>query len=79
MTVRSSGTDKILGTQWIHSDHSYKSSGALEAHFGLDEVNKVDLEIVLPNRQRVLAKSVNANQFLDMNMKTQKSNVVVVR
>ena len=79
VTVRSPGTDKILGTRWIHSDHSYKSSGALEAHIGLGKVNKVDLEIVLPNRQRVLAKSVNANQFLDMNMKTQKSNVVVVR
>jgi hypothetical protein len=79
VTVRSPGTDKILGTRWIHSDHSYKSSGALEAHFGLGKVNKVDLEVVLPSRQRILTKSVTANQFLDMNMKTQKTTVVVLR
>jgi hypothetical protein len=77
VTVRERGTNKILGTRWIHSDHSYKSSGALEAHFGLGKVNKVDIEVVLPNRQRTSIKSVSASQFLDINMKTSKSSPVV--
>jgi hypothetical protein len=77
--VRSAGNACIFGTLWIRSDHRYKSSGALEAHFGLGKVNKVDLEVVLPSRQRIFTKSVTANQFLDMNMKTQKTTVVVVR
>jgi hypothetical protein len=79
VTVREPGANLTLGTRWIHSDHSYKSSGALDAHFGLGKVNKVDIEVVLPSRQRISIKSVSTSQFLDINMKTSKSSPVLAR
>jgi hypothetical protein len=79
VTVREPGANLTLGTRWIHSDHSYKSSGALDAHFGLGKVNKVDIEVVLPSRQRISIKSVSTSQFLDINMKTSKSSPVFAR
>ena len=38
---------RLLGTQRIHSNHSYKSGGALEAHFGLGKATSVDLSATL--------------------------------
>lgn len=77
VTVREPGTNKILGTRWIHSDHSYKSSGALDAHFGLGQRKKVDIEVVLPSKQRTMMKSISTNQFLDVNMKTNQFTAVM--
>jgi len=33
--------------RWIHSNHSYKSGGALDAHFSLGEAVKVDVVVTL--------------------------------
>lgn len=45
--VREPGSGKLLGTRWIHPAHAYKSSGTLEAHFGLGETNVADVTITL--------------------------------
>ncbi|MBM4089766.1 MAG: hypothetical protein FJ276_10110 [Planctomycetes bacterium] len=33
--------------RWIHSNHSYKSGGALEAHFGLGKTTSADVKVTL--------------------------------
>ncbi len=33
--------------RWIHSNHSYKSGGALDAHFGLGEATNAEVKVVL--------------------------------
>jgi hypothetical protein len=35
--------------RWIHSNHSYKSGGALDAHFGLGKHDKADVVVTLPD------------------------------
>jgi hypothetical protein len=62
--------------RWIHSNHSYKSGGALEAHFGLGKATVADLKVTLLNRKTVTFPGVKADQFLDLNLKTlQKTRV----
>ncbi len=59
---------KQLGNRWIHGDHAYKSSGALEAHFGLRKVEHV----ALLSGRTVSFKNVSANRFLDVGLKGQR-------
>jgi hypothetical protein len=33
--------------RWIHSNHSYKSGGALDAHFGLGKETSADITVKL--------------------------------
>jgi hypothetical protein len=33
--------------RWIHSNHTYKSGGALDAHFGLDKAKSADVKVTL--------------------------------
>jgi hypothetical protein len=35
--------------RWIHSNHSYKSGGALDAHFGLGKATIADVKVTLLN------------------------------
>jgi hypothetical protein len=35
--------------RWIHSNHSYKSGGALDAHFGLGKSTKAEVKVTLLN------------------------------
>jgi hypothetical protein len=35
--------------RWIHSNHSYKSGGALDAHFGLGQATTADVKVTLLN------------------------------
>ena len=35
--------------RWIHSNHSYKSGGALDAHFGLGNATSADVKVALLN------------------------------
>ena len=37
--------------RWIHSNHSYKSGGALDAHFGLGNAASAEVKVTLPNAQ----------------------------
>ncbi len=60
------------GTRWIHSNHSYKSGGALEAHFGLGGHDRVDLKVVLPSGRTCEFRNVEANRFLDLDLKANE-------
>ena len=57
--------------RWIHANHSYKSGGALEAHFGLGKREAVDVNITLPKGTIMKYKGVKADQFIDLNISTQ--------
>jgi hypothetical protein len=35
--------------RWIHSNHTYKSGGALDAHFGLGKANSAEVTVKLLN------------------------------
>jgi hypothetical protein len=40
--------------RWIHSNHSYKSGGALDAHFGLGSATSADVTVtLLDGRSRI--------------------------
>ncbi len=62
--------------RWIHSNHSYKSGGALEAHFGLGEQGEAEVRITLPGGKEILFLGVSADQFLDLNIKTTEAKTV---
>jgi catechol 2,3-dioxygenase-like lactoylglutathione lyase family enzyme len=55
-------------TRWIHTSHSYKSGGALEAHFGLGKNRRADLRVTLPNGKRSEFARVDADRILDLNL-----------
>jgi catechol 2,3-dioxygenase-like lactoylglutathione lyase family enzyme len=62
--------------RWIHPNHSYKSGGALEAHFGLAQQTAADLKLTLPSGKTVSFASVKADQFLDLNLTSSQSTPV---
>ncbi|MCL4201680.1 MAG: VCBS repeat-containing protein [Pirellulaceae bacterium] len=62
--------------RWIHPNHSYKSSGALEAHFGLGKQTTVDLKVTLPSGKTVSLAGVKADQFLELNLMNSQSTPV---
>jgi hypothetical protein len=66
--IREPGTGRLFGTRWIHANHSYKSGGALEAHFGLGKRAAADLRVVLPEGRIVEAKDVTADRHLDFDL-----------
>jgi hypothetical protein len=70
---------KRIGTRWIHTDHSYKSSGALEAHFGLGKVKSVNLEVELPSGRKVAFKNAPGDRFLDFDLKNKRFTEVKVK
>jgi hypothetical protein len=56
--------------RWIHSNHSYKSGGALEAHFGLGKQTQADVKVTLFSGEVMSFAGVRADQFLDLNLRT---------
>jgi hypothetical protein len=50
--AREPATGRLLSTRWVHPNHSYKSGGALEVHFGLGKHDRVTVSVVLPSWQR---------------------------
>ncbi len=58
--------------RWIHSNHSYKSGGALDAHFGIGKQITADLKVALPSGKTVTFAGVKADQFLDLNLTTSQ-------
>jgi hypothetical protein len=62
--------------RWIHPDHFYKSGCALEAHFGLGKHPKVDLRVTLLSGKKSEFSGVEANRFLNLDLKAQKASVV---
>jgi len=61
--------------RWIHSNHSYKSGGALEAHFGLGIHDRADLTVALMNGKSLKFPDVRADRFLDLNLERQTVSI----
>jgi hypothetical protein len=59
--------------RWIHSNHSYKSGGALDAHFGLGKATSADLRVTLLGGKTVSFANVKADQFVDLNLNTSQA------
>ena len=55
--------------RWIHSNHSYKSGGALEAYFGLGKNTAADVTVQLPNGNATVYKNLKVDRFLDLDLK----------
>ncbi len=62
--------------RWIHPNHSYKSGGALDAHFGLGKASAADVKVTLPSSKTVMFAGVKADQFLDLNLTSSRSTPV---
>jgi arylsulfatase A-like enzyme len=56
--------------RWVHSNHSYKSGGALDAHFGLGKHEKADLVVTLPGGKPIRFENVTADRVLTLDLKT---------
>jgi catechol 2,3-dioxygenase-like lactoylglutathione lyase family enzyme len=74
--AREPGTGRLLGTRWIHTNPSYKSSTALEAHFGLGKHEQADLSITLLNGKRYAFTGLDADRFIDLDLSTQQHSLV---
>jgi hypothetical protein len=62
--------------RWIHSNHSYKSGGALDAHFGLGGCYQTTVNVRLldgPAREFV---DLKANRFLILDLASHESSAV---
>jgi len=59
---------KLLGLRVIASNHSYKSGGALDAHFGLGKNARVNFTIILPNRKTYAFQNVPLDRFLEIDL-----------
>jgi hypothetical protein len=62
--------------RWIHSNHSYKSGGALEAHFGLGKQDRVDVKVKLISGKEFKFTGVKIDEFLDLNLTTSAIKAV---
>jgi hypothetical protein len=62
--------------RWIHSNHSYKSGGALDAHFGLGKHEKADVEVTLPGGKPIRFENVVLDRFVELNLRTRTATPV---
>jgi len=62
--------------RWIHANHSYKSGGALEAHFGLGQATTADVKVTLLSGKTVTFAGLKADQFVDLNLQTNRVSPV---
>ena len=63
---------KPLGMRTLHPNHSYKSSGALEVHFGLGKHREVDIAVMRLAGQPTRFSNVKVDRFLEANLRDQK-------
>jgi hypothetical protein len=74
--AREPGSGKLLAARWFHCNHSYKSSGALEAHFGLGKQQTLDIAVIFPSGKTLEFRNLKADRFLDLDLKEEKSTLV---
>lgn len=56
--------------RWIHSNHSYKSGGALDAHFGLGQATSAEVKVTLLSGKTTTFTGLAANQRHQLNLAT---------
>lgn len=62
------GTGKRLGTRVVAANHSYKSGGALEAHFGLGQAQSADITVTLLDGDKQTFLGVGSNQMHSLSL-----------
>lgn len=70
-------TNRLIGMRGIYTHHSYKSSSALEAHFGLGKRDLVDITVRLPGNQKITAKGIKSDRYLEFDL-SQKTLTEVI-
>jgi hypothetical protein len=68
--VRPAASPKLFAIRGIYSNHSYKSSSALEAHFGLGTLDTVDLVIHQPGGRKTELKNLAVDRYIDIDLAT---------
>ncbi|MEW6359942.1 MAG: FG-GAP-like repeat-containing protein [Planctomycetota bacterium] len=66
------GAKKRLGMRVIAGNHTYKSGGSLEAHFGLGGQERVEIRVVLLNGKKTVFSDVTADRILTMDLSNGK-------
>ena len=61
-----------LGMRTVHPNHSYKSGGAMEVHFGLGRHQSIDVMVVLTNGTSQVFRDIQAGRFLEVNLGNQR-------
>lgn len=64
VTIRQAGTKTLLGFQEVTTGYGYASGQVAQCHFGLNDTAAVDVEVKLPDGQRIVRQKVAANQRL---------------
>jgi hypothetical protein len=67
---------KLLGLRVLASNHSYKSGGALDAHFGLGAQMRVNLSVTLLNGKSFSFADVASDRFTEVNLQTRAINPI---
>jgi len=62
--------------RWIHSNHTYKSGGALDAHFGLGKHEKADVVVTLPRGKSIRFANLAVDRVLTLDLATQQLTTV---
>jgi hypothetical protein len=63
---------KPLGMRTVHPNHSYKSGGAMEVHFGLGRHREVDIAVIPLDGKAIRFSQLEADHFIDANLRDQK-------
>jgi len=74
--AREPGTGKLLGMRAVFANHSYKSGGPLQAHFGLGKRDVVDIRVTLLNGKTLAFPKTRADRFLDVNLQTRQATTL---
>ena len=61
-------TDGMGEARWIHSNHSYKTGGALEAHFGLGKQATATVRVTLPGGRTIEFPGLKADHIVDLDL-----------
>jgi hypothetical protein len=69
-------TGKLLGMRVIASNHSYKSGGALDAHFGLGKNQTVNIVITLLNGTSFEFQNVPIDRFIEFDLERREIKLV---
>jgi hypothetical protein len=68
---------KLVGMRAIHSNQSYRTGVALEAHFGLGQRERVDLEVRLLDGGVTRFTGLPADRYLTMDLQSGSATAVV--
>jgi hypothetical protein len=59
---------RLLGMRAVHSTHSYRSAGPLEAHLGLGAHESVDLEVRLPDGRKLPFTGLKVDRVVELDL-----------